>query len=414
MEKTEFKIYGYRWVVLLVFMFVVAVNQLLWITFAPITGSAATYYGVSDLSIGLLSMSFMIVYIVVSIPASWTIDTYGIRVAVGIGAALTGIFGLLRGLLASDYTFVLIAQIGIAIGQPFILNAITSVAARWFPVEERATAAGLGSLAMYLGIAVALVLTPFLTIQSQINGMLLTYGLVSVVALAVFFALVKERPPTPPCRPDQEERSLVFDGLKASLRMKDFALLMVIFFVGLGVFNAVTTWIEDIVRPRGFSIIQAGNIGGLMIVGGIIGAVVIPLLSDHYRKRTPYLILAVIGATLGLIGLTFGTSYWFLLLSAFLFGFFLLSAGPVGFQYGAEVTHPAPEGTSNGLLLLMGQISGIVFILGLDSFKSPDTGSMTMPLIMLIGLMLVSLLFSTRLKEAPSLMVANESNHEQF
>lgn len=151
-----------------------------------------------------------------------------------------------------------------------------------------------------------------------------------------------------------------------------------------------------------------------MIVGGIIGAVVIPLLSDHYRKRTPYLILAVIGATLGLIGLTFGTSYWFLLLSAFLFGFFLLSAGPVGFQYGAEVTHPAPEGTSNGLLLLMGQISGIVFILGLDSFKSPDTGSMTMPLIMLIGLMLVSLLFSTRLKEAPSLMVANESNHEQF
>jgi len=414
MEKTEFKIYGYRWVVLLVFMFVVAVNQLLWITFAPITGSAATYYGVSDLSIGLLSMSFMIVYIVVSIPASWTIDTYGIRVAVGIGAALTGIFGLLRGLLASDYTFVLIAQIGIAIGQPFILNAITSVAARWFPVEERATAAGLGSLAMYLGIAVALVLTPFLTIQSQINGMLLTYGVVSVVALAVFFALVKERPPTPPCRPDQEERSLVFDGLKASLRMKDFALLMVIFFVGLGVFNAVTTWIEDIVRPRGFSIIQAGNIGGLMIVGGIIGAVVIPLLSDHYRKRTPYLILAVIGATLGLIGLTFGTSYWFLLLSAFLFGFFLLSAGPVGFQYGAEVTHPAPEGTSNGLLLLMGQSSGIVFILGLDSFKSPDTGSMTMPLIVLIGLMLVSLLFSTRLKEAPSLMAANEANHEQF
>ena len=103
MEQTEFKVYGYRWVVLLAFMFVVAINQLLWITFAPITGSAATYYGVSDLSIGLLSMSFMIVYIVISIPASWVIDTYGIRVAVGIGAAITGIFGLLRGILAPDY-----------------------------------------------------------------------------------------------------------------------------------------------------------------------------------------------------------------------------------------------------------------------------------------------------------------------
>ena len=52
MEQADFKVYGYRWVVLLTFMFVVAVNQLLWITFAPITGSAASYYGVSDLSIG--------------------------------------------------------------------------------------------------------------------------------------------------------------------------------------------------------------------------------------------------------------------------------------------------------------------------------------------------------------------------
>jgi sugar phosphate permease len=404
MEQTDFKIYGYRWVVLLVFMFVVAINQLLWITFAPITSSAAAYFGVSDLSIGLLSLCFMIVYIVVSIPASWMIDTYGIRVAVGIGAVLTGLFGLLRGLLAPNYTFVLLAQIGIAIGQPFLLNAVTTVAARWFPLQERATAAGLGSLAIYLGILVALVLTPYLTIQSQISGMLLTYGIVAVIALVVFFALVRERPPTPPCPPDQEERSLVFDSLKESLRTRDFVLLMVIFFVGLGAFNAITTWVEEIVRPRGFTIIQAGNSGGLMIVGGIIGAVALPLLSDHYRKRTPYLLLAVIGATLGLIGITLTTSYWLLLVSAFVFGFFLLSAGPIGFQYGAEVTYPAPEGTSNGLLLLMGQISGIVFILGMDSFKSPNNGSMTFPLMVLIGFMVLSLFLCTRLREAVSML----------
>lgn len=409
MEQIDFKIYGYRWVVLVAFMFVISINQLLWITFAPITSSAVTFYGVSDLSIGLLSMCFMIVYIVVSIPASWVIDKYGIKVAVGIGVTLTGIFGLLRGLLAADYTFVLIAQIGIAIGQPFILNAVTTVAARWFPIHERATATGLGSLAMYIGIAMGLVLTPYLTIQSQISGMLIIYGVVSVIAVVVFFVFVKERPPTAPCLPDQEERSLVFDGLKKSLRMKDFVLLLVIFFVGLGVFNAVTTWIEDIVRPRGFSIIQAGNIGGLMILGGIIGAVVIPLLSDHYRKRTPFLLLAVIGATVGLIGITFSTSYWLLLVSAFAFGFFLLSAGPIGFQYGAEITYPTPEGTSNGLLLLMGQISGIIFILGMDSFKATETGSMTIPLIVLIGLMVLGLLFCLKLREATTLMGTDDT-----
>jgi sugar phosphate permease len=394
---------------LLAFMSVVAINQLLWITFAPITGAAARYYGVSDLSIGLLSMIFMIVYIVISIPASWAIDTYGIRVAVGIGAALTGIFGLMRGLVAPDYTLVLISQIGIAIGQPFILNAVTTVAARWFPLQERATAAGLGSLAMYLGIVVGLALTPYLTIRSDISSMLVAYGIVSVIIAVVFFGVARERPPTPPCLPGQEERSLVLDGLKQTLRKRGFLLLMLIFFVGLGVFNAVTTWIEDIVRPRGFSITQAGDAGGLMIAGGIIGALVIPSLSDRYRKRTPFLVLALAGATLGLVGITYATSYWLLLASALILGFFLLSAGPLGFQYGAEVAYPTPEGTSNGLLLLMGQISGIVFILGMDSFKSPETGSMTLPLVVLIGLMVLSLLLCTRLREATTLMAKNAS-----
>jgi sugar phosphate permease len=126
-------------------MLMVAVNQLLWITFAPITGDATRYYGVSDLKIGILSMCFMIVYIIVSIPASWAIDRFGIRIGVGIGALFTGVFGLVRGFAGHDYRWLLIAQIGIAVGQPFILNAITKLAARWFPMEERATAAGLGS-----------------------------------------------------------------------------------------------------------------------------------------------------------------------------------------------------------------------------------------------------------------------------
>ncbi len=400
MQQTTFKIYSYRWVVLLVFMIVVALNQLLWITFAPITGSAATYYQVSDLSIGLLSMSFMIVYILVSIPASWVIDTYGMRLAVGIGAALTGIFGLLRGLVAPNYALVLIAQIGIAIGQPFILNAATKVAARWFPLEERATATGLGSLAIYLGIVVGLAATPYLTLRAGMGGMLLVYGIVAMIAAVAFFALSRERPPTPPCPPGQEERSLVFDGLGQALRKKDFILLMLVVFVGLGVFNGITTWIEGIVRPRGFSTTQAGIVGGLMVAGGVLGAVVIPSLSDRYRRRVPFMLLALCGATLGLIGVTLALSYGLLLASAFVLGFFLLSAGPIAFQYGAEVTYPAPEGTTNGLLLLTGQISGIIFIFGMDTLKSPRTGSMTPALLVFIALFLLSLIICTRLKES--------------
>ncbi len=397
MSGENIKIYPYRWVILAIFMLVVSVNQLMWITFAPITGTAASFYHVSDLSIGLLSMVFMVVYILVSIPASAIIDIYGIRIAVGIGAVLTGIFGLMRGIMGSYYTWVIVAQIGIAIGQPFLVNAMTTVAARWFPMRERATASGLGSLAMYFGIILGMALTPYLVIHSGMGFMLIIYGIVSGIAAIVFLALVKERPPTPA---GQEERSLVFDGMKNMLHRKNYILLLVIFFFGLGIFNAVATWIEEIVRPRGFSITEAGMTGGMMIFGGLAGAAIISWLSDRYRRRVPFIMVALAISSLGLLGITFATSYVLLLISAFIMGFFLLSAGPIGFQYGAEIAFPAPEGTSNGLLMLMGQISGIAFIFGMDFFKTPGTGSMTYSLLILTGLLIMSFFLATRLKES--------------
>ncbi|RLD88202.1 MAG: MFS transporter [Bacteroidetes bacterium] len=409
MKTTTFKVYKYRWVMLFVYMFIVAVNQMLWITFAPITSNAAKFYQVSDIQIGILSMSFMIVFIVMSFPASWLIDKYGIRIGVGTGAVLTGVFGLLRGVVKDDYTLLLMAQIGIAVGQPFLLNAITKLAARWFPIEERATAAGLGTFSMYIGILIAMMLTPYLTISHGINGVLNIYGVTAAVAAALFLIFSKENPPTAPCRPDQEERSLVLDGLKDMLKNRGFYLLLFIFFIGLGIFNSVTTWIEDILKPRGFSATQAGIAGGLMIIGGIVGALIMPMLSDHYKKRVPFIITALAGSTLGLIGLTFTSNYIMILLSSVLFGYFLLSAGPIGFQYGAEITYPASEGTSNGFILLAGQISGIAFIFGMDGLKSPETGSMTTPLIYLIVLMFVATAASFKLKES-KLLKETESN----
>jgi cyanate permease len=387
----------YRWVILAIFMIVVSVNQLMWITFAPVTGIAASFYHVSDLSIGLLSMIFMVVFILVSIPASAIIDIYGIRVAVGIGTVLTGVFGLLRGIMGNDFTWVIIAQIGIAIGQPFLLNAMTTVAARWFPMRERATASGLGSLAMYFGIILGMALTPHLVLNNGMHQTLLVYGIASAIAAVIFLVFVKERPPIPV---GDEERSLVFDGLKSMLKRKNYLLLLVIFFFGLGVFNAVATWIEEIVRPRGFTVTQAGMAGGLMIFGGLAGAAIISWLSDRSGKRVPFILMALAFSCLGLVGITFSTSYALLLVSSFVMGFFLLSAGPIGFQYGAEIAFPAPEGTSNGLLLLMGQISGIAFIFGMDFFKTPGTGSMTWSLMILTGLLFISFLMATRLRES--------------
>src|SRR4030065_567567 len=179
MENETIKVYRYRWLVLAAFVAEALMTQVLWITFAPITGAAAAFYGKSDLMIGLLSMVFMIVYILAVLPAAWAIDTWGFKAAVGPGAALTAVFALLRGLFASNYTVVFLSQVGIAAGQPLVIGAITKIAARWFPVRERATASGLGTLALYLGPLAAMLLTPYLYLRVGMSRMLLLYGVAS-------------------------------------------------------------------------------------------------------------------------------------------------------------------------------------------------------------------------------------------
>jgi MFS family permease len=395
---TPYRAYGYRWIVLAAFAVMAVMNQVLWITFAPITSAAAAFYHTSDLMIGLLSMVFMIVFIVIFLPSAYVIDTHGFRTAVGLGAALTALFGLTRGVFASNFTLVFISQVGIAAGQPFIIGAITKVAARWFPVEERATASGVGTLALYLGPLLAMFLTPQLVLHLGIPKTLLIYGLAAAAAAVIFLLAAREHPPSP-AGPDA--RTLMFDGLRSMLRKREFIFLMIVFFIGLGMFNALSTWIEDIIRPRGFGISEAGRLGGLMLGGGIVGAVAISLISDRIRRRKPFILLALIGLVPGLIGMTYGTAAWLLMLSGFAFGFFLLSAGPVGFQYAAEITHPAPEGTSNTLLLMMGQVSGILFILGMDSLRARPSGAMTPSLLILIGLSLVNLALAFTLPESP-------------
>jgi len=405
MEKV--KVYGYRWVVLAVFMLVNGIIQMHWINFAPITTEAVKFYHVTPLQIGLFSMSFMIVFIFMCIPASYIIDTYGVRIGVGIGAVLTAIFGMVKGMYADSYNAILISSFGLAVGQPFIMNAMTKVAADWFALEERATAVGLGALSQYLGFVVAMALTPILFKIQGMKGMLMSYGIASVVIAVLFFIFIKDKPPTPPTL-KHEVRHSVYIGLKHMFRIKDMVLLLILFFIGLGMFNAVTTWIEQILMPRGINAEQAGLIGAAMIVGGIIGAVIIPILSDKQRKRKPYLVLCMIGIVPGLTGLTFLSGFVPLLIAGFILGFFIMSAGPVGFQYAAEVSFPTPESTSQGMIILAGQISGIIFIFAMDKFRSPVTGSMTPFMIAFLVLMIVSALAAAFMKESPMIMSATE------
>jgi MFS family permease len=396
-EKTSFKVYGYRWVVLAVFMLINITIQILWISYSPVTGPAAAYYGTTDLKIGLLSMVFMIAFIPLSIPVSWMIDTWGFHKAVSIGAVLMGVFGILRGLSGTSYGLVLASTAGIAVAQPFLLNAWTTVPAKWFGLEFRATAVGLVTLASLVGTAAGMVLTPLLIRQMSIAHVQLLYGILAAASSVLFIVLAREKPPTPPCPAGQETRALMLDGLRNALKNRMFWMFLVICFIALGLFNGLSTWVEPIVRPRGFTPEQAGTLGALILVGGVIGAVVIPAFSDRQHKRRRYLMIGVLGSIPGLIGVTFARSAWLLMASGFELGFFLTSLSPVGMEYAAEITYPTPEGTSNGLIQLFGQ-AAVVYVYIMEAMRTRD-GSFTLSLLFAGLLLIICAFIAARLKD---------------
>ncbi|MFS1514355.1 MFS transporter [Chengkuizengella sp. SCS-71B] len=321
---------------------------------------------------------------------------------------ITAGFGLMRGIWGDHFTIVVIAQMGVAVGQPFLMNSITKVAARWFPIDERATASGIAMMAGSVGMILALVLTPIFVEQYGFTQMLNIYGMIALISAVLFLILAKERPKNQLVEAESAEQSFSFKGLKQMISKRNFIYLMASIFIVLGIFNALMTWIESILSPRGITASEAGLVGGLLVIFGLFGSVILPYISDRTHKRRLLIIIPLAASVPGFIGITFLSQYSLILISAAFIGFFVMGAGPIAFQYGAEIASPVPEGTSFGILMLMGQISGVIFTYAMDFFKMKTTGSFTPSLILLIILMFIAIWLATKLKE--SSMIQNSSN----
>ena len=374
----------YRYVILAAFMLITVAIEIQWLTHAAVARPAELFYGGqfnpdSFLNIDFLAMIYMVAFLVMSFPASYVIDTYGIRTGLSIGAIMLAVFSLIKAAFADSFTGVVIAQTGLALAQPFILNGVTAVTARWFPLYQRGMAAGLLALAQYIGIIVAMLVTPMLVgsdpsqadYGTGFEKMLWIYGIISVVAALGSLLLIRNRE----AQDDDErgERYTFSKGIGHILRNRDMRITMFLFLIGLGIFNAISSMTDSIAERVGVED-SDGLIGGVMLIGGIIGAVIIPTLSDKYRKRKPFLVLCIGGMLPAVAALAFAgqlasdpeTIYRISLAASFTLGFFVMSAGPLGFQYAAEISYPAPESTSQGILLWVGQLTGMIFVAGMS------------------------------------------------
>ncbi len=417
------KVSPYRWVILVVFMLITMSVEIQWLTHAAVLRPAEVFYKgqfdpASFLNLDFLAVSYMLLFLIMSFPSSYLINRYGIKKTLSWSSAAVGFFSLGKALFATSFTGVVVSQIGLAIAQPFILNAVTALTVRWFPLAERGLAAGFSALAQYIGIIIAMLVTPALvgsnpdlaSYGSGFERMLWIYGIVSLISALAVIIFMKELPDGYELS-DQDVRQDFGKGMLSILKNRDMKITIILFFVGLGIFNAISSMTDSISEHAGVKD-SDGLIGGLMLIGGIIGAIVLPILSDKYRKRKLFLVICLAGMVPGVFGLSFagdlGLSpeniYLLLLASSFIIGFFVMSAGPIGFQYAAEVSYPAPESASQGTLLWIGQISGILFVSGMSIDNHSHLGSFLVWFAILSVFSLIAVFF---LKE--SILISSEN-----
>jgi len=394
-----------RWTVLLAFALLAGISQMLWLNFAPLISYLKSHYNVSESDINWLLTLFPLIYILLSIHSGKVIDRRGYRYSILIGGVFMSVFACLR-VFDSSFSILLIGQIGIAIGQPYILNAISRLVVDWFPKNQQATATGIGTVGMFMGMAFALSTTPYLVNHFGFQQTLIIMACLTIISTLIFFFIGI------PNRSNAQEIDITptLGNQFVLFKNKQFILLNIISFLGLGVFNGLTSWIEQILKPYGVSSEQAGLVGGSLIIGGIIGSVIIPILSDLVGKRKPFLLLTIIFPLLLTYPLCTIGHLTILLILGSLLGFFFLPAFALLLSVTEELVGEKQSGVATSLLLMAGNLGAVIVIATMQIVKGSQPTWIHSVYFVLI-LLFICCVLTFYLKEKP--IIFDEQNENE-
>jgi len=378
------------------YIFLVAASHLLWISFASVTADAARQYHTTELAIGLLISVGPICSAVFSIPGGAVSDRFGYRVPLLWAGLATAVFAFLRP-LAPGFPLLLVLTVGLLIPQPFLINAVADLVNRHFPEEEAATATGLGTMSIFLGITLGLIVTPPLVSVVGVRNSQFVYAGVATLALAVFWLV------TPKEVPDRLATSIeltVRQAIARVMRSSTLWKLSAALFLGFGCYLAITTWLEEILKPKGIDAAGAGLVAGTITIAGMVGSVALGALSDRVQRRKPFLLAAGVVAAPCLWLLGHLSSMPALIATAAVLGFFLLAALPVAIAIASEEPTLGPQvaSTAVGVMLMAGNVGGAVIVAIMGVLKDAQ-GSFAGGVALTAGLSVVVIAISASVPE---------------
>ncbi|XP_063903333.1 uncharacterized MFS-type transporter C09D4.1 isoform X2 [Zophobas morio] len=269
-----------------------------------------------------------------------------------------------------------LGQAVVALSQVFVLSVPARLAAVWFGPSQVSSACSIGVFGNQLGVALGFLIPPMIVgngtedeITEDLYILFIAVGVYTSVLLVLIIIFFKNEPPTPPSyaqsQPtDNADAGNFLQSLKRLVLNPSYMLLLLSYGINTGIFYAISTLLNQIILLYYKDAEEdAGRIGLVIVVAGMVGSVVCGIILDKWHKFKETTLSVYALSLVGMVIFTFtlnegiGVVYF----TAALLGFFMTGLLPVGFEFGAELTYPEPEGTSAGLLNASAQVFGIAF-----------------------------------------------------
>ncbi|XP_071112995.1 choline/ethanolamine transporter flvcr2a-like isoform X2 [Haliotis cracherodii] len=429
-EYGETRVFKKRWLMLGLFCLYSFSNSFQWIHLNIIANVILRYYNTSlpgdtlqqETAVDWLSMVYMLAYVPLIFPATWLMDSKGLRVCNVVGSFLNAVGAWVKcGSVSPDrFGVLMFAQTICSVAQIWVLGMPAPLAAAWFGPDEVSTATSLGVFGNQVGAAVGFLLPPVLVPNSpdldQVGrDMSLMMYITAGVTTAIFILILigyRDHPPVPPSRAQlvamqETEGQHYLSSLWRLVKTLPFVLLVISYGVNVGCYYAIATLLNAVVLDYfPGEEVNAGRIGLTIVITGIVGAVLAGIWLDKTRtfKGTSLGIYFLSMGCMVLFTFTMNTGHiWVVFVTAGSLGFFMTGYLPVGFEFAAELTFPEPEGTSSGLLNASAQIFGIIFTLGMRAMMnrlSVLSANIAVCCALLLGTVMTALIRATYKRQA--------------
>jgi predicted MFS family arabinose efflux permease len=240
--------------------------------------------GLSDSQLGLLSgFSFAVVYVIAGLPIAYWADRSNrrniIAAALTVWSGMTALSGL-----AQNYSQLLLARIGVGIGEAGGSPPAHSMISDYYPPEKRGTALAIYSTGVHIGVVLGFIVGGFISQAYGWRVAFMAVGIPGVLFALVFFLTVKE-----------PRRGRWESGVEAAYKptMRETLRLLSSFrsfwylaaatgltaFAGYGNGNFAPSYL---IRNHGFSV---GEVGVVLAIfgggGGLLGTFLGGFLADR-------------------------------------------------------------------------------------------------------------------------------------